>query len=391
VKSLVDKSQRLWKLPQQSIGTLKFIRKRLAARGVDLIDLASFIPESHFDVGIFREKKPDISRTGASDSAINEFKKAIIESYKPLSGTSLDPETEIVITPGTRMTASLLALATLNQGDSAAYPDPGMPYFRTAICLADATPTAYELAERNDYIPNIAALTEKPGKKPKVFFFNYPHNPTTSSIDTYFYRDLIKSINFENTLVVVDAAYVHPGDPNAVSILQNRGGKKKAVELYSLSAGLGIDGLGFAAGHRDVILAISELLGSLGFIPDTYRLNVAREALRKSSEIHESREIALDARREAAGKQLKELGWKIRSGRGVPFLWVKPSAKSSSLAFARRLVSKAGVLLSPGSDYGEAGEGWQRLTLHPDQKILNEALDRIAHHSRIWQRSYRPK
>jgi aspartate/methionine/tyrosine aminotransferase len=329
--------------------------------------------------------------TSADEPLVDSLKARIVRKYPSLAQANINPEKEIVITPGTQFTASLLTLSILDRGDVASFPDPGMQFYRTAVCLADAVPASYPLAERNDYIPNIASLTEPPKKKLKMLFINYPHNPTGAQVDYYFYRDLIKSIRYENILIAADNSYVNPGDPEAASILQVAGSRKKAIELYSFATVFGIEGLGFAAGHRDVISILENLLQALGYVPDVFRTKMALKALENAGSIFEEISESVRGRREMVSLSLKELGWRIKSGSSVPFLWARPPARSSSLAFARRLVTKAGVRLAPGSDFGEGGEGWQRITLHPDEKTLAEALERITSHSRIWQRKFKPK
>jgi len=392
MKSLIDKAQRLWKIPGPALGSMKFAEKRLSSRGVDLIDLETVRPHISPDlVKALEDIKPAVTGLAADRDTIEKLKSSIAENHQPLRSTGIDPETEILITPGIRLTASLLALALLNPDDAAAYPDPGMQYFRTAICMADAVPRPYALVERNDYILNMAALTERPAKKLRILFLNYPHNPTATCVDYYFYRDLLKSLKFENILVVCDSAYIHPGDSEAVSILQVKSSRKKAIELHSFSTAFGIDGLGFAVGHKDVVSILESFLAALGYKPDFYRARAALAALDRTEELFHRRSDLFAGLRGMTSSKLKESGWRIRGCPRTPFLWVKPPARGSSLAFARRLVTKAGVRLAPGTDFGEAGEGWLRLTLHPDEKTLSEALKRISRHSRLWQRKYRPE
>ncbi len=394
MKIIIDKAERLWRIPQPALGPMIFARKRLARRGVELIDLDSLFPEfpqakSYLD-SIGKQETTECGRP-ADQELISQLKARIAEKHLPLRSANINAEKEIVLTPGIRTAATFLALSLLNSGDVAAYPDPGMQYFRSAICLADATPGGYILGERNDYVANITALTQPPPTKLKILFLNYPHNPTGAAVDSYFYRDLLKPIKFENILIVLDCAYVHPGDPDVASILQVKGSRKKALELHSFSTTLGLSGLGFAVGHRDVAPILEGLLDAIGFIPDIHHVTSAMAGLDHAEEIFAARTESLNRRREILSNGLKKLGWRLREARSVPFVWVKPPAWSSSLAFARRLFLKAGVRVAPGSDFGEGGEGWLRMTLHPDEKILREALDRISHHSRIWQRKYRAK
>lgn len=394
MKIIIDKAERLWRVPHPALGPMSFARKRLAGRGVELIDLCSLASEFP-DIKPFFDSfdKSEISETGkpANQELISRLKARIAEKHLPLTSVITNSEKEIVLTPGIRMAATFLALSLLNPGDAAAYPDPGMQYFRSAICLADGTPSGYLLNERNDYVANISALTQPPLKKLKILYLNYPHNPTGAVVDSYFYRDLLRSIKFENILVVLDCAYIHPGDPDAASILQVKGSRKKALELHSFSATFGLNGLGFAIGHRDVVSILEGLLDATGFSPDAHQVTTAMKCLDQAGEIFAARTESLKKRREILSSGLKKIGWRLRETKSVPFVWVKTPAWSSSLAFARRLFSKAGVRVTPGSDFGEGGEGWLRITLHPDEKILREALDRISHHSRIWQRKYRAK
>lgn len=394
MKIIIDKAERLWRVSQPALGPMSFARKRLAARGVELIDLASLVPEfPDVESVIGSIDRAEIIESGrpAEQELISRLKAKIAEKHMLLHSAITNSEKEIVLTPGIRMTAAFLALSLLNPGDVAAYPDPGMQYFRSAICLADGTPIGYQLNERNDYVANITSLTQPPPGKLKILYLNYPHNPTGAAVDNYFYRDLLRSIKFENILIVLDCAYIHPGDPDAASILQVKGSRKKALELHSFSATFGLNGLGFAVGHRDVISILEGLLDAVGFSPDMHMVTTALKCLDHAGELFAARTESLGCRREILSSGLKKLGWRLRDGKSVPFVWVKPPARSSSLAFARRLFSKAGVRVVPGSDFGESGEGWLRITLHPDENILREAIDRISHHSRIWQRKYRAK
>lgn len=394
MKIIIDKAERLWRVPQPALGPMKFARKRLAGRGVKLIDLGSLLPELPEVKSFFASiGKHDAAEHGrpADHELVSQLKARIAEKHLPLRPANINPEKEIAITPGIPMAATYLALSLLNSGDVAAYPDPGMQYFRSAICLADGSPSGYALNERNDYVANISSLTQPPPTKLKILFLNYPHNPTGAAVDSYFYRDLLSSVKFENILIVLDCAYVHPGDPDVSSILQVKGSRKDALELHSFYTSFGLSGLGFVVGQRDVVSILEGLLDAIGFTPDIDRVTSAMAGLDHAEEIFAARTESLNRRREILSNGLKKLGWRLRQGKSVPFVWVKPPAWSSSLAFARRLFSKAGVRVAPGSDFGEGGEGWLRMTIHPDEKILGEALDRISHHSRVWQRKYRAK
>jgi LL-diaminopimelate aminotransferase len=392
MKTIIDKAERLLRIPQPSLGAMKLAHKRLAARGVDVIDLSRVVPCSDVIRKFVDEGSIGNSRHAgerASQEQMLRLQAQIAGKHSALRSARVDPEKEIILTPGIRATMAYLSLAFLNPGDAAAFPDPGYRYLRSAICMADAYPSSYRLEDKNDYVVNISALTRPPQKRLKAMFLNYPHNPTGAEVDHYFFRDLLKSVRLENILIIQDCAYIHPGDSEVSSVLQIPGSRKKALELHSFSTTFGLAGLGFVAGHRDVVTILKSVLDVTGFVPDSLTVDLASEMLNHAGEIFAECGQVLARGREKVSGELKELGWRVRAGKRVPFVWTRPPAWSSSLALARRILIKAGVMLTPGTDFGEEGEGWLRMVLHPDQKTMEEALQRIAHHSRIWQRRYR--
>jgi aspartate/methionine/tyrosine aminotransferase len=390
MKIIVNKTDRLWKIPQSVLGSMRFTQKRLAARHVDLIDLESFIPEVPDNL---EPLVNDIRFSGMmSDPQLPvKLSEKIASNHLSLKSLGLDPESEIVITPGIRATAIMLSLGLLNPGDAAAYPDPGMQYFRTSICLADGIPRKYALLESNDYIINISSLLAAPHKKLKLLYINYPHNPSGAAVDYYFYRELMKGLHSANILIAADCAYIYPGNPDLTGPLQVKNASSKVIELHSFATTLGLPGLGFAVGHKDVIAILKSLLSAYGFTPSNCSTIWAMAALDHQEEAFQRRMETLKKRRELVCGELKKLDWQVRSSRLIPYVWTKPYGRTGSVAFARRLYVKAGVKVAPGSDFGEGGEGWLRISLCLNESTLSEALKRLSEHSKIWQRKFRPE
>lgn len=393
MKVLIDKAERLWKMPRPALGSMQFIQRRLNARGVKIIDLESVTPE----IPEIESLSADIQKLSigplilpANAEQIAQLKSKIIEKHQALKALTIDSDKELTIIPGVRMASAIVSLALLNAGDVAAYPDPGVQFYRTAICMADGNPRRYQLLESNDYMLNVSSLPG-PSKKIKMIFLNYPHNPTGAAVDYYFYRDLLKSVKFENVLIVADCAHVHPGNTEAIIPLQAKNAQRKTLELHSFSTTFGVNGLGFAVGHKDVISILDNVLNAVGFSPDSGKVIWASVCFDHAEEIFNARMDILQRRRHILSEGLKKLGWRIRENKYLPFIWAKIPYRSTSVAFARRLFAKAGVRVAPGSDFGEGGEGWLRLSLCCNEEILNEALERLAQHSRIWQRKFRPE
>ena len=393
MKVIIDKAERLWKMPQPALGSMKFIQKRLASRNVRIIDLERLLPEIPRIDSLsndIQKLSPHPVNIPADPDLIAQLKNKIIERHQALKPLSIDPSRELAIIPGVRMAASFVSLALLNPGDIAAYPDPGAQFYRCAICLADGNPRRYALLESNDYIMNTSGLNF-PHKKTKMIFLDYPHNPTGAMVDYYFYRDLLKSVKFDNILVVADCAHIHPGNLDAIVPLQVPNARRKVLELHSFSTTFGVAGLGFAAGHRDIITVLENLLNAVGFVPDCNSVKWALTCLDHAEEVFSARMETLQKRRVILVDGLKKLGWRVRENKILPFIWVKIPIRSTSIAFARRFFAKAGVRVASGTDFGEGGEGWLRMTLCCDEQILTESLERLAQHSRIWQRKFRPE
>jgi len=393
MRIIIDKADRLWKIPHPSLGEMRFAQKRLVIRGVELIDLdclpMEFIIPEALAEKLKKEKIGGIAKSGKS--AQSQLVSDILAKHRSLSGITPDPDKEICITPGNGIAVSLLALGILNPGEGAAYPDPGMPHFRTAICLADAIPRKYNLIESNEYILNITGLKSAHNKKTKILFINYPHDPTGASVDYYFYRELVKALRFSNVLIAADCAYTHPGNPDPSGPLQVRNAIGRVIELHSFGSAFGIPGLGFAVGHKMAISLLKGLIKDYGISLDDSSIALASACLGHTDEIFIMRMEAFRKRREILAEGLKKFGWHVRAGRMVPFIWAKPPVRSTSLAFARRLFIKAGIKVTPGSDFGENGEGWIRMALADKETVMAEVVERMSQHSRIWQRKYKPE
>ena len=396
MKVIIDKSERLWKAPINLCGPMKFTQRRLQAREVNIIDLDSFMPEppekflsaEGFEA-MLKSPTSDVSSAAATCESIEKLKSNLLAYHRSLKATALSKDQELTITPGVRLTTVLLALSLLNRHEVGMYPEPGLPHFRTAICMAEGTPESYHLMDNNEYLPS-PSLFSGLSKKVKLVFVNFPHNPTGAAPDIYFYRDVLKAVKLENTLIVADCAHVHPGDSEIATFLQLANAKKRVVELHSFSTTFGIDSLGFAAGHKNAIMILNSVISGAGITLDCRKIDLASAMMPYSTQIFENRMKILQGRRELLSNALKSLGWRVRSGRLLPFIWAKAPGLSRSVALSRRLFAKAGILTSPGLNFGETGDGWIRFSLCRELDTLKEAIERISHHSRIWQRKYKP-
>jgi aspartate/methionine/tyrosine aminotransferase len=379
MKVVIDKSERLLRAPQALMGSMRLTEKLLERRGLEFIDLDSVIPElPDYQPFLEKIKQADMHEATIADTAdLLALKAMLAEMYRDIYNRKLSPAKDIAITPGNRVTAMLLCLALVNPSDVVALPDPGSVMYRMAAVMAGAAPRAYPLLEKNDYLPNINALFEPPPKNLKLVFLNYPHNPTGAEAELYFYRDLIKELHYDNILIVLDTPYCGLSEPPIELPLQLKKATHLFLELHSLGFPYGLEGLGFAIGHRGAIANLEQIIKFSGFHPTKSQVKYARLALKFHNELSGYFMQKISERRRLLADGLKEIGWKVRCGRLAPFVWAKVPAWATSAGFTRKLFVHTGVWARPGTDFGENGEGYLRLSLTASKDKISRALGEI--------------
>jgi LL-diaminopimelate aminotransferase len=379
MKVVIDKSERLLKVPQALTGSMRVTEKLLATRGLECLDLDSVIPEMPQSPAFIEKLKQldmhDI--TIAGNSELRDLKAELAEKYNSIYSRKLHPDKDIVITPGHRVTALLLCLAFVDPADVVALPDPGLAVYRMATVMAGGTPLPFPLLEKNDYLPNINALFEPPAKRLKLVFLNYPHNPTGAEAELYFYRDLIKKLRYDNILIVLDSPFCGLSEPSIDLPLQLKKSASLFIELHSFGFPCGLEGLGFAIGHRGAVNNLEQIIKFTGFHATRNQVKYAQLALEHNDELSGNFLETISQRRHILVDGLKEIGWKIRAGRLTPFIWVKIPVWATSAGFARKLFMQTGIRARAGTDFGENGEGYIRLSLTLPKDKLAQALAKI--------------
>jgi LL-diaminopimelate aminotransferase len=398
-KVILDKSERLQKVPPYSLFEMERMKKRLEEKKVEIIDLGEFSPDLKMDPSIISEISESVKDEKIfKDASFDEEKKlkeGICRWFLKRYSVKLNPQNEILVMPGIKEVFSGLALSFLNPGDLAIIPDPANPLYFSACVLAGGEVQKIPIWERNDFLPNLKTLPEKVLKKAKLLFLNYPHNPTSSMADIQFFKDMVEITSANNIIVIHDASFneIYYDNHLPLSLLQIDRAKKIGVEFHSISYTYNLPGikLGFLVGNKDIILGLESEHKTFFSQENKLSLKIALLCLENYSEIIRKNNCQYAKRREFLTEKLLELGWKSRKPRATPFFWVQIPHGYSSLGFARMLLRKAGVIVSCGSDFGENGEGYIRWTLNCSQEKLNEAIERIKRHSHLWQPSYRPK
>ncbi len=403
-KLIIDKAERLQKLPPSPLLEAERIRKALHKRGVEIIDLGELSPDASIreTVHSFLSLETQEIFAPVDPRLWGNLKKEIADWVEQKYQVKLNPENEIlpfaafshtVQGAGRRKIIYDLFLSFLNPGEVAAIPDPSDPVYKGGCIFAGGQVVSLPLWERTDYLPNLSTLpsSKDTANFPKVLFLNYPHDPTTAVADPEFFRELVQWAHRKNILLLNDASYneiCHDGYV-PTSLLQAKGIKKIGAELFFFYPLTGI-GFGFLAGNRQIISQVEATERAFGYGASQMTAHLGLAVLKNYSAIAERNNTEFYKRREILMQGLSSLGWKAKRPKAGPFIWTKVPPRYSSVGFARMLLRKAGVLVSPGFGFGEHGERYVRISLNHQANELNKALARLKEHSHVWQRRYRP-
>jgi LL-diaminopimelate aminotransferase len=399
-KVIIEKAERLQKLPPTPFLEAERTKQWLIRRGVEVLDLGELNPDPSL-MDFFSPSFGDRSEifAPADGNIITELKNQIAKWLEQRYGLKVKSEKEIFPYFNEKDVIYHLLLGFLNPDEVVAVTDPCDPIYKRASILAGAETESIPLLERNDYLPNLGTLfSSRRGAKfstagcPKILFLNYPHNPTSSLADPAFFQEVVKWAGQNNVLVINDASSneICYDDHVPVSLLQTKGAKKLAVEKFSFFALTGIE-FGFLMGDRGIVSGVESVKSALDQRVSKASALLGLEILKNYSQISQKNNQEFASRKEVLMRGLTDLGWKAKKPKAGPFVWVKIPPKYSSVGFSRMLLRKTGVLISPGFGFGEYGEGYIRIALNLPADQIQKALDRMEKHSHIWQRRYKPK
>jgi LL-diaminopimelate aminotransferase len=395
---IIEKAERLQKIPPSPFLEAERIKKALHKRGVEIIDLGKLCPDPSLRESVLSScslKGEDVYAFLDPQEWV-DLKIKMADWLEQKYQVRVNPKNEIFPFAGKKKIIYDLFLSFLNPGEVVAIPDPCDPIYKGGCIFAGGEVMALPLWERNDYLPNLVTFFSSPRENasyvPKILFLNYPHNPTSAVADPEFFKELVKWANKRNMLLVNDASYNEICYDGYVPtcLLQVKGARKMGAEIFSFHPLTGM-GFGFLAGNKQIISQIEATENILGNQLSHIMLELGLTILKDYSIIAEQNSSEFAKRKEILMEGPLNLGWKVKKPKAGPFLWVKVPPRYSSVGFARMLLRKAGVLVSPGFGFGEYGEGYIRIAFNLPGGELKKALERIKEHSHIWQRRYRPR
>jgi len=367
------------------IGTLKAAARQA---GEDIIDFGMGNPDQPTPNNIvekLRESvlKPSTHRYSQS-KGIPRLRKSICDWYERNYSVTLDPESEAVVTMGSKEGLGHLALATLDKGDAVLVPNPSYPIHPYGFVIAGADIRHVPIGDGIDFFAELENAVKNSFPKPKMLVLNFPGNPSTECVDIKFFEKIVEFAKEHEIWIVQDLAYADIcfDGYKAPSILQVKGAKDVAVEFFTLSKSYNMPGwrVGFCCGNKDLLAALSRIKSYFDYGLFTPIQVAAIKALDEGDENVEKIRLMYQSRRDVLVDGLNNAGWKVESPKATMFLWAKiPSTLRSlgSLEFSKKLLAEAKVAVSPGIGFGEYGEGYVRFSLIENEHRTRQAVRNI--------------
>lgn len=383
--ALGDGFYRIKRLPPYVFAQVQTLKLEARQQGADIIDFGMGNPDQptpgHIvDKLIEASKKAKNHRYSAS-RGITKLRHAITGWYKRNYDVELDPETETIVTIGSKEGLAHLALATIGPGDVVLTPTPTYPIHMYSFIIAGGEVRGIELRQDSDFFDDLLRVYRQTLPRPRILVINFPHNPTTAVVDLEFFKKIVAFAKEHDVIVIHDLAYADIAFDGykAPSFLQVPEAKDVGVEFYTLSKAYNMPGwrVGFCVGNREVIGALAKIKSYLDYgifqpiqIASTVALNGPQDCVKEVVQRYQSR-------RNVLVNGLNRIGWSVALPRATMFVWARipdPYRHMGSLEFSKLLLREAKVAVSPGIGFGEGGDDFVRFALVENEHRTRQAL-----------------
>jgi len=376
---------RIKRLPPYVFAIVNELKAAARARGEDIIDFGMGNPDQptpkHIvDKLVEAAQRGDTHRYSVS-RGVPRLRRAVCNWYKDQFQVELDPDTQAIVTIGSKEGLAHLALACMGPGDSVLVPNPAYPIHPYGCVIAGADVRHVPLTPSHDFFDELHKAIEESWPRPKMLVLNFPANPTTECVDRAFFERIVEIARTNNIWVVHDLAYaaITYDGYKAPSILQVPGADEIAVEFYSMSKTYNMPGwrVGFMVGSKTLVAALAKIKSYLDYGTFTPIQVAAIAALEGPQDCVEEIRGMYQRRRDVLCEGLNSLGWTVSKPRATMFVWAPiPEfyAQMGSLEFAKKLLHEAKVAVSPGIGFGSYGDDHVRFGLIENEHRTRQAL-----------------
>ncbi|MEH6583910.1 MAG: alanine transaminase [Halioglobus sp.] len=384
-----DQFQRIKRLPPYVFNIIGELKQSARAAGEDIIDFGmgnpdQATPEHIVDKLVETARRGDTHRYSQS-KGIPRLRKAICDWYQRRYDVELNPETEAIVTLGSKEGLAHLALATTSPGDAILVPNPSYPIHPYGFVISGADIRHVPMVEdETAFFAELENAIRNSWPRPKMLVLNFPSNPTTHCVELDFFEKVVAIAKEHEIWVVQDLAYADLCYDGYVapSILQVEGAKDVAVEFFSMSKSYNMPGwrVGFCCGNPQLVGALARMKSYLDYGMFTPIQVAAIAALEGDQDCVGEINALYKGRRDVLCKGLNAAGWPVTPPRATMFLWAEIPEyyrELGSLEFSKKLLTEAKVAVSPGVGFGEYGEGFVRFGLIENEHRTRQAIRNI--------------
>ena len=380
-----EEFQRIQRLPPYIFSVTDALKRAARARGEDIIDFGMGNPDQptppHIVAKLIETVQRGDTHRYSQSKGIPRLRRAITDWYLRRYDVALNPEKEAIVTLGSKEGLAHLAQAILGPGDSVLVPNPSYPIHPYGFVIAGADVRHVPLTDDVDFFSELESAILNNWPKPKVLVLNFPGNPTAHCVELEFFERVVAIAKAHGIWVVQDLAYadlVFDGY-TAPSILQVPGAKEVAVEFFTLSKSYNMPGwrIGFCVGNETLIGALAKIKSYLDYGSFTPIQVAAIAALEGDQQCVSDIRDTYRKRRDVLCEGLNGMGWQVTPPKATMFVWAKipePYRALGSLEFAKLLIEKAKVAVSPGIGFGQYGDDHVRFALIENEHRTRQAL-----------------
>ncbi len=376
---------RIQRLPPYVFAVVGELKMQLRHQNIDVVDFSMGNPDmptpQHIVDKLTEAAQKTPNHRYSVSRGIPNLRKAICDWYARKFDVDLDPDSEAIVTMGSKEGLAHLSLAMLSPGDVVLAPDPTYPIHTYAPIIAGADVRSVPIGPGRDFFEDLCAAVRQAWPKPKLLFLCYPHNPTTEVATPEFFQKIVDFAREHDIRVIHDLAYADLAFDGyqAPSFMQAKGARDVGVEFFTLSKSYAMAGwrVGFCVGNREMIHALTRIKSYLDYgifqpvqIASTVALNGPQDCVDEIREIYRKR-------RDVLIEGLNRIGWEVPAPRATMFVWARipeEFRKMGSVEFSKMLLREAQVAVSPGLGFGSYGDEYVRFALIENEHRTKQAI-----------------
>ncbi len=376
---------RIKRLPPYVFNITAELKMAARRRGEDIVDLSMGNPDGptprHIVDKLVEAAQRQDTHGYSVSKGIPRLRRAICDWYRRRYGVEFDPESEAIVTIGSKEGLAHLMLATLERGDTVLVPNPSYPIHIYGAIIAGADIRSVRMTPGVDFFAELERAIREATPKPKMLVIGFPSNPTAQCVELEFFERVVAIAREHDILVVHDLAYadITFDGFKAPSIMQVPGAREVAVEFFTMSKSYNMAGwrIGFMVGNKDLVHALARIKSYHDYGTFTPIQVASIVALEGPQDCVEEIRASYQKRRDVMVRGLHEIGWRVENPRASMYVWAKiPEAYAAmgSIEFTKKLLCEAKIAVAPGVGFGDYGDDHVRIALIENEHRLRQAL-----------------